>query len=120
MPLVAGVESMQILYGDDNDADGIVNRYIRGGIGNVSAPNNVRSVKLSIIARTPGTSAVDRSTRDFDHFGIDYFNAVPQANDKSRFPAPGDGRTYAAAMRELEGNADVVFATPTDASSCRT
>lgn len=93
VPLVAGVESMQLLYGDDTDTDGIVNRYIRGGTGNVSAPNNVRSVKLSIIARTPGTSAVDRSTRDFDHFGIDYFNAVPQANDKSRFPAPGDGRT---------------------------
>lgn len=93
VPLVAGIESMQLLYGDDQDNDGILDRYIRGGIGNVSAPNSIRSAKLSIIARTPGASAVDRSTRDFDHFGIAYFNAVPQANDKSRFTAPGDGRT---------------------------
>ena len=94
VPLVAGVESMQILYGDDNDADGIVNRYIRGGIANVSAPNNVRSVKLSIIARTPGASAVDRSAQAIDHFGTAYSGVItPNSVDERIFTTPSDGRT---------------------------
>ena len=92
VPLVAGVESMQILYGDDNDADGIVNRYIHGG--SISLPNNVRSVKLSIIARTPGASAVDRSAQTIDHFGTAYSGVV--TTDPYRIftaPTPPDGRT---------------------------
>ena len=91
VPLVAGVESMQLLYGDDIDNDGILNRYIRGGIGNVSAPNNVRSVKLSIVARTPGASAVHRSAQQIDHFGIDYSGVVAQGTDKRVFTTPADG-----------------------------
>ena len=92
VPLVAGIESMQILYGDDNDADGIVNRYIHGG--SISLPNNVRSVKLSIIARTPGASAVDRSAQTIDHFGTAYSGVV--TTDPYRIftaPTPPDGRT---------------------------
>lgn len=91
VPLVAGIESMQLLYGDDTDGDGIVNRYIHGG--SISAPNNIRSVKLSIIARTPGTTAVDRSAQNIDHFGTDYSGYVNQATDKRIFTTPADGRT---------------------------
>lgn len=106
VPLVAGVESMQILYGDDSDGDGIINRYIRGGVGNVSAPNNIRSVKLSIIARTPGTSAVDRSARSIDHFGTAYSGAIAQGTDSRIFTTPTDGRirrhtTTTIALRNL-------------------
>ncbi|HQU79001.1 MAG TPA: PilW family protein [Azonexus sp.] len=90
VPLVAGVESMQILYGDDNDADGIVNRYIHGG--SISAPNNIRSVKLSIIARTPGASAVDRSAQQINHFGADY-SSVASGDAGMIFTTPSDGRT---------------------------
>lgn len=91
VPLVAGIESMQLLYGEDTDGDGIINRYIHGG--SISAPNNIRSVKLSIIARTPGTAAVDRSARNIDHFGTDYSGYVAQAADKPIFTTPADGRT---------------------------
>lgn len=91
VPLVAGIESMQILYGDDTDGDGIINRYIHGG--SISTPNNIRSVKLSIIARTPGASAVDRTAQQIDHFGTDYSGYVAQGTDKRVFTTPADGRT---------------------------
>lgn len=104
VPLVAGIESMQILYGDDTDADGIVNRYIHGG--SVSASNNIRSVKLSMIARTPGATAVDRTAQNIDHFGSDYSGYVAQGTDKRVFTTPADGRirrhtTTTIALRNL-------------------
>lgn len=104
VPLVAGIESIQILYGDDTDADGIVNRYIHGG--SVSAPNNIRSVKLSVIARTPGASAVDRSAQQINHFGTQYSGVVAQGTDKRIFTTPADGRirrhtTTTIALRNL-------------------
>jgi len=92
VPLVAGIESMQILYGDDTDSDGIINRYIRGG-SSVSAANNIRSVRLSMIARTPSPTAADNSARTIDHFGADYSSIVDQNTDRRQFTTPTDGRS---------------------------
>ena len=93
VPLVPGIESMQLLYGEDSDGDGIINRYVTGaGLTNANALNSIRSVKLSVIARTPGTHAVNRTTQAIDHFGTAYSGA--NSGDAARiFTAPADGRT---------------------------
>ena len=68
-PMVAGVESLQILYGEDLDADGIVNRYVPSQL--VTSFDNVLSVKVSIVARsanavTPGPAV----SKTYYHFGL--------------------------------------------------
>ncbi len=90
VPLVPGVESMQILYGEDTDGDGAVNRYVSGSSINTNNANNVRSVMLSLVARTANANAVDRSAQTIDHFGTNY-NRSGDAG--SRFITPADGRT---------------------------
>lgn len=48
--LVQGVESMVILYGEDTDADGVANRYVRAN--SVTNMDNVVSVRISLLLRT--------------------------------------------------------------------
>ncbi len=48
--LAVGVESMQILYGEDTDNDRSVNRYVTAD--NVTDMNQVRSLKLSFLMAT--------------------------------------------------------------------
>lgn len=92
-PLVPGIESMQLLYGEDSDGDGSINRYVPGSA--VTNANNVRSVMLSMIARTASATAVDRSARTINHFGPNYApaNAAPSGDAGSVFTTPADGRT---------------------------
>lgn len=93
-PLVPGIESLQLLFGDDSDSDGTVNRYVTAT--DVSNANNVRSIVLSIVARTKGTEAIDKSIRTFSHFGKRYAGDVPTApsgDSGSVFSSPADGRT---------------------------
>jgi len=62
--LFEGVESMQILFGVDTDADGAPNSYVRAGDAplNVAANwTNVVSVRLAIIVRT-----IDQVGREVD------------------------------------------------------
>ncbi len=74
LPIVAGVESLQILYGEDTDGDGIVNHYIpwqllNGGTNQNS--DNVLSVKLSIVARSADAVSVTSSAGlTYNHFGV--------------------------------------------------
>lgn len=50
LPLVAGVESMQLLFGEDTDNDGIINRYVP--ISDVANADNVFEVMVSIVVRS--------------------------------------------------------------------
>lgn len=93
VPITPGIESLQVLYGDDSNADDTINRYVPAG--SVSTMNNVRSVMLSVVVRTPTAVATDRSsTRIFNHFGEGYApgNAAPAGDSGSVFSPTADGR----------------------------
>jgi type IV pilus assembly protein PilW len=47
--IAEGIENMQILYGEDSDADGIANRYINAG--NIAA-NPIVSVRIALLVST--------------------------------------------------------------------
>lgn len=49
-PLADGIESMQILYGEDTDADKVANLYVSAG--NVTAWTNVVSVRIALLVST--------------------------------------------------------------------
>lgn len=51
-PVVSGIEDMQVLYGVDIDADGVPNRFVRGGQVPGSAWTNVVAVRLGLLVRT--------------------------------------------------------------------
>lgn len=69
-PLVAGVESMQVLYGEDTDNDGVINRYVpfdsltaSGGV------DNVFSVMVSIVVRSANpTTRIVEPRFEYTHF----------------------------------------------------
>lgn len=70
LPLVAGVESLQLLYGEDISLppDGIIDRYVPWQM--VANPDNIYSVKVSIVARSPtDLVSVDTVAKTFYHFG---------------------------------------------------
>jgi len=66
--MVAGVESMQILYGEDTDGDGIVNHYVPVQL--LTNLDNVISVKVSLIARSANAVTISSPTaKIYYHFG---------------------------------------------------
>ncbi len=72
VPLVEGIENMQILYGVDTSGDGIANRYFSANdIPDVDGEPNtvfdgVVSVKLSLLARTPqDLPGINRTAADY-------------------------------------------------------
>jgi len=88
--LVSGIESMQLMFGDDSNADGTIERYVNGA--SVSNFNNVRSVMISLVARTKGTSgAVNKAAQTINHFGSAY-TAAAGSGTGSTFTTPADGR----------------------------
>ena len=99
--LVPGVESMQLLFGDDTDLNGVTDRYVQAA--NVSSMTNVRSAIVSLITRTKETSVVDRSTWTINHF--DSYSGG-SADAGATFTAPADGRvrqhaTFTVALRNI-------------------
>lgn len=90
VPLVPGVESMQMLYGEDTDGDGTINRYVPASTA--VTVSNVRSIMLSLVTRTPNAKAVDNTARTFNHFGTNYDSAA-NSDPGSVFTAPTDRRT---------------------------
>ena len=88
--LVPGVESMQLLYGEDTDGDGAINRYVPGSAITNANANNVRNTMLSLVTRTANANAVDRSAQAINHFGTSY---APSSGDANIFTTPADGRT---------------------------
>lgn len=79
LPLVAGVESLQLLYGEDTDSDGVVNRYMPWGA--VTA-DNVLSMKASIVVRSPNN--IDPIpvpiAKPFNHFSTSSFTYQAATN----------------------------------------
>jgi len=69
-PLIPGVESLQLLFGEDTDGDGSINRYVSPN--NVSNPDNVVSVMVSMVVRTDNTvnkGLLDTPKHEFVQFG---------------------------------------------------
>lgn len=60
--LVSGVENMQVLYGEDTNADGIANRYLT--VNSVTDLQQVVSLRVSLLLRTnnPISSTVNTQT----------------------------------------------------------
>lgn len=69
-PLVPGVESMQMLFGEDTDGDGNINRYV--SFNNVSNPDNVLAIMISLVIRTDhdiDRSIMQNQNRSFNQLG---------------------------------------------------
>ena len=93
VPIIPGIESLQVLYGEDTTGVGTITKYVPAGL--VSNMNNIRSLMLSVVVRTPSQVAADRSTtRVFNHFGTSYApsNAAPAGDLGSVFSPATDGR----------------------------
>lgn len=91
--LVSGIESLQILYGEDTDIDGIANRYIPWNL--LANADNVLSAKVSVVARSPNPVTPDAPEKTFKHFSSDSANPYPAATNSDGgavFNAPGDRR----------------------------
>lgn len=91
-PLIPGVEAMQILYGEDINADGRVDRYVP--YSQVSDPDNVFTLMVSMVLVSPNVVATTRVARTFNHFGTDYAagNVAPTGDAGSVHVAAADGR----------------------------
>jgi len=90
--LIPGVESMQILYGEDIDADGRIDRYVPYSL--VSNPDNVFILMVSMVVVTPNAVSPTRLARTFSHFGTDYAagGVAPAGDTGSVYAAAADGR----------------------------
>jgi len=103
IPLVAGVESMQLLYGEDTDAtpDSIINRYVPWHLLTSTDSDRMLSVKVSILVRSPNAVSRDGASvgrGPLVHFGAGYSGtAATNTDDSAFFPSagtdvPNDGR----------------------------
>ncbi len=103
IPLVAGVESMQLLYGEDTDGtpDSIINRYVPWHLLSSTDPDRLLSIKVSVLVRSPNAISRDSATvgrGPMAHFGAAYSGtAASNTDDSAIFPSagtdvPNDGR----------------------------
>jgi Tfp pilus assembly protein PilW len=89
-PMVAGVESLQILYGEDIDGDGIINHYVPWQL--VTQQDNILSVKVSIIARSADAASLGvPAGKIYSHFGSTYVDPTGITTG-AKFTDPGDKR----------------------------
>ena len=68
--LVPNVENMQILYGEDTDADSSANYYVNRT--SVVAPDNIVSVRLAILFSSADFVASTTDTRTYSLLGTSY------------------------------------------------
>jgi type IV pilus assembly protein PilW len=89
--LVPGVESMQILIGEDTGGTGGVGRYTPFGAG---APVDPRSILIAVLMRSPSTGHPAPTSATFNLFGEAYApaGAAPAGDEGAVFVAPADGR----------------------------
>lgn len=59
--LVENVENMQVLYGEDTNADGVANRYVPAGTPNM---NNVVSVRVALLLRSTDSVLPQNATQN--------------------------------------------------------
>ncbi len=93
--MVPGVESLPILYGDDADLDGVVNRYVPyQTLTAPSSPDSVNSILVSFVVRSPSAVSAANDAQKFNHFGTTYAagDAAPVGDAGSVFAAPQDSR----------------------------
>lgn len=108
--LVSGVESLQMLFGQDTDGDGLVNRYVPANLitnGGRTA-DDVLSVKVSVIVRSPNSVSRDVVPRAaMVHFFPGYAAvAAGNGDDSAVFPTaganlPADGRARLMLSNEV-------------------
>ena len=77
--MVEGVEDMQILYGEDTDADNVANRYVGAGTAGL-AMENVVSVRISLLLRSVENNLLTDPTQ-VTYNGANFPNPLP-ANDR--------------------------------------
>ena len=77
--MVEGVEDMQILYGEDTDADNVANRYVDAGTAGL-AMENVVSVRISLLLRSVENNLLTDPTQ-VTYNGADFPNPL-LANDR--------------------------------------
>lgn len=89
--LVNGVESLQILYGEDTDGDGAPNRY--GPAGVVNADRVISAIVSAVIRGERLTDPVGGTTT-FNHFGEAYApgGVAPGGDAGAVFDPPDDRR----------------------------
>lgn len=91
LPLVSGVESLQLLYGEDTDANGIIDRFVPWN--KVVNPDHILSVKVSTVVRSPNRVAINSPTTAFQHFNSQY-PSTANSDSGAVFtpPSPSDNR----------------------------
>jgi type IV pilus assembly protein PilW len=90
-PLFRGVESFQILLGEDTDADLTVNRYTRPGTATMT---NVVAMRISMVLRGTSTTNPAPTSLVLNHFGTVYApgNVAPAGDGGSVTNLANDGR----------------------------
>jgi type IV pilus assembly protein PilW len=68
--VMQNVQNMQILYGEDITADGSADRFVR--IGDVQNIDNIVSVQLWILVRSPGMTSTTTDTSTYTLAGVNY------------------------------------------------
>ncbi len=91
LPMVNGVESMQILYGVDTDADGIINQYVPWQLIPTANQDLILSVKVSIVARSANPVSLDTTPKTFYHFGGAPTNTAGAIGSTSNYTDPTGG-----------------------------
>lgn len=83
--LLDGIENMQIVYGEDGNADGVADRYVTADvIEGAGTWNQVVGVRLGLLVRTPEEISPDPDTRDYNVAGtvIGTASAVQHPEDR--------------------------------------
>ena len=71
--LVAGVESFQVLYGVDSDADGIANQYLNASnVNALSLWNQVVALRIALLLRAARNSGNSNAPNVYALFGENY------------------------------------------------
>lgn len=88
--LINGVESMQLLCGEDTNADMTVDRYLACSNGAL-AIGNVIAVKVSLLMRSSQNTQESVDSRKFNHFGAGYApsDVAPVGDPGAVFNAAG-------------------------------
>lgn len=69
--LLSGIESMQLLVGEDTNSDKVPERYL--GVGDAAVNmGNVVAVKISLLLRSSAEVMEVADSRKFNHFGVSY------------------------------------------------
>lgn len=98
MALIPGIESMQLLYADENVDETLPKRYLPPDPDKLDKDrqeNGMGGLVISFIVRTREPTGSDRSAKTFSHFGKAYAGEPPVApagDGGSVFTSPTDGR----------------------------